>query len=87
MHIFNNFGLCPRISCVEKEQEPICIPSNCQLATNETHCLTTELPVKLELEDFECEKCVDGRTKLRPVLVQVSSKGRGDGIDGWPRRA
>ena len=31
------------------------------------------VPEQVELEDELCEQCQHGRTKLRPVLVQVSS--------------
>ena len=50
--------------------EPLCLPSNCRLKSNTTDCLTTDLEKEIKLEDQTCEKCQDGRTKLRPVIVQ-----------------
>eukprot|EP00092_Neocalanus_flemingeri_P008163 GFUD01008803.1.p1 GENE.GFUD01008803.1~~GFUD01008803.1.p1 ORF type:complete len:1002 (+),score=221.94 GFUD01008803.1:543-3548(+) len=60
----------PRIQCQEKEMEPLCIPENCWLKNNNTDCLTTDIPTEVRLEDQVCEICLEGRTKLRPVLVQ-----------------
>jgi len=60
----------PRIECQEKEMEPLCIPENCWLKNNNTDCLTTDIPTEVRLEDQVCEICQEGRTKLRPVLVQ-----------------
>jgi len=60
----------PRIECQEKEMEPLCIPENCLLKNSNTDCLTTDIPTEVKLEDQVCEICQEGRTKLRPVVVQ-----------------
>jgi len=60
----------PRIECQEKEMEPLCIPENCQLKNSNTDCLTTDIPTEVKLEDQVCEICQEGRTKLRPVVIQ-----------------
>jgi len=71
--VSNEVAGVPKIDCVEKEREPLCLPGNCRLADEEPHCLSTDLPVQVELEDFVCEECKHGRSKLRPVLVQVQN--------------
>lgn len=60
----------PRVQCSEKELEPLCLPANCRLRSNNTDCLNTALPKQIKLEDQICEPCKHGRTKLRPALVK-----------------
>ena len=79
----------PRIECKEQEQADICLKPGCRLVSNNTDCLTTDIPtevllhivtliqttcLQVRLEDQVCEECKEGRTKLRPGLVQVSSQ-------------
>jgi len=60
----------PRIECKEQEQADICLKPGCRLVSNNTDCLTTDIPTEVRLEDQVCEECKEGRTKLRPGLVQ-----------------
>lgn len=65
----------PRIDCKEKDVQPICVKEGCRLKSNVTDCLTTDIPTEVRLEDQICEKCSQGRTKLRPVVVQEEDCG------------
>jgi len=46
----------------------VCKAANCRVASNETVCMRDELPTKFEMKETVCEKCVEGRVKLRPVV-------------------
>ncbi len=62
-----------RVDCSYRKEDNgggFCYPSNdgCHVVKNETSCFRDQLPKKLELKEVVCEKCVEGRIKVRPVV-------------------
>ena len=45
-----------------------CFSSRCVVTANDTSCVRDRLPVRYELKEVVCEKCVEGRVKVRPVV-------------------
>ncbi|TRY73979.1 hypothetical protein TCAL_15777 [Tigriopus californicus] len=59
----------PKLHCQEKmADEDYCHPSHCRVVTNKTRCVTDSLPKMVQLKEIVCEKCMEGRVKLRPVV-------------------
>lgn len=70
MKVINNeVSSAPKLQCQEKiADEDYCHPSHCRVVTNKTRCVTDSLPKMVQLKEIVCEKCVEGRVKLRPVV-------------------
>ena len=45
-----------------------CFPSHCTVVRNSTSCVRDSLPKKYEMKEIVCEKCLEGRVKVRPVV-------------------
>ena len=53
----------------DDDEQQFCFDdSECRLIKNETNCLSDRIPKRFELKDVVCEKCVEGRAKIRPVV-------------------
>lgn len=59
-----------KLECADREMPPICHPAHCWLKSNETNCIQGSIPTQLDLKEVVCEKCVQGRTKVRPTLEE-----------------
>ena len=55
---------------VPNETQGFCHPSNCRVTSNRTNCVTDHTPEMFDLRETVCERCVDERVKVRPVVEE-----------------
>ncbi len=72
MKVVNSELGSPTLSCssskISEGSNQFCFPSECRVVTNSTSCVRDRLPTKFEMKEVVCEKCVEGRVKIRPVV-------------------
>jgi hypothetical protein len=47
-----------------------CHPSHCHVTSNKTMCVSDETPEMFSLKEVVCEKCLEERVKIRPVVEE-----------------
>ena len=47
-----------------------CHPPHCRVTSNRTNCVTDHTPETFDLRETVCERCVDERVKVRPVVEE-----------------
>ena len=56
--------------CSVKTQDKVCTYTpGCKLADNDQICIKDKVPTTISLKETTCDKCVEGRTKIRPIVT------------------